>query len=114
MIRQMPMDNIIFLMRILPINNYYLLIGQGQVNNRQLIIGTDPYILTLDSTNSGIHRYLNDSDATYRDTFSGGLIGLNNYPIINVNTGNYGTVDHSFDAGFIPSIYDWGDFQEVY
>ncbi len=81
---------------------YYLLVGQGQFSNSELIINAKIYDLTVDSTDSGANRYAIDSDAEIGSGFSGGLSGLNNFPVTKITTGDWGCVDHSFDVGFKP------------
>ncbi|MEM1121850.1 MAG: SdrD B-like domain-containing protein, partial [Bacteroidota bacterium] len=91
---------------------YFIVVGRGDFVANEMTIDTITYELTLDSTDAGANRYSIDSDAEI--VTSSPANAFNNLPAIEVRTGDWGNVDHSFDVGFIPQLpYDYGDLPDL-
>ncbi|MBX7240384.1 MAG: T9SS type A sorting domain-containing protein [Bacteroidia bacterium] len=86
-----------------PNEHYYILAGlNGQFDrvNKSLHIGTAIYALTQANQGTGVGQDLTDSDAVHSlitdPTFS-------DYPLMYFNAGPWGTINHSYDMGFVPT-----------
>ncbi|MBO0933225.1 Ig-like domain-containing protein [Fibrella aquatilis] len=86
---------------ILPNTTYNILFGAGQFNSttQEMTVGGNKYKLTTPDVGQGSNPEQNDSDAdpNVLSTALGARPG--GVPQIVVTTGDYGFVDHSFDAG---------------
>ncbi|TAE29229.1 MAG: DUF11 domain-containing protein [Cytophagales bacterium] len=92
---------------LLPNTAYQIVFGTGgQFANNALTHSGNAYQLTIDNATGGNLNDQNDSDAQLATV--GGLTA----PTISVTTGPAGSVNHTFDAGFIvkPVIASLGNF----
>ncbi|MFN8344918.1 MAG: SdrD B-like domain-containing protein [Spirosomataceae bacterium] len=83
---------------LLPTTDYKLVFGTGgqtSANGDTLTIaGLGKFLLTQKDATANSGNDLNDSDAS-KESIAGG-----SYPTVDVTTGAFGTVNHTFDAGF--------------
>ncbi|MGB1204089.1 MAG: SdrD B-like domain-containing protein [Chitinophagales bacterium] len=79
---------------------YYIVVGNGQITNEQLIVSATTYDITTNNIDAGLNRYQIDSDGEIGLGFIDGLTVFNGMPFTQISTGNWGSIDHSFDFGF--------------
>jgi hypothetical protein len=75
--------------------------SQFSTTTGRLTLGGMPFVPTVANTGEGSNADLNDSDAT---TMAVAGQPYTNYPMIMLTTGGEGSVNHTYDAGFAPSL----------